>query len=83
MSFEENIKLSFLENNPGNTSAYTILIEKTKAKEWTYYEWEEIRKMYYIKTGVLAKPAWLWDIYKNKNMFDVNKTYINIKKYLI
>jgi len=82
MSFEENIKLSFLENNPGNTTAYTVLSEKTKAKYWTFCQWEKIRKNYYINAGESPKAAWLWDIYKNKNMFDSNKTYIDIKKYL-
>lgn len=74
MEFDEAMLLPFLEKNPGNASTYLQLRKYTKAKEWTNNDWERIYILYNSLT-CHPSPAWLWDIYKNKNLFDIKKTY--------
>lgn len=73
MEFDKAMLLPFLDKNPGNVSTYLRLRKYTKAKDWTNNDWERIYILYNSPS-----PAWLWDIYKNKNLFDIKKTYNDI-----
>lgn len=75
MNFEESMKISFLDNNPGNVSAYIKLHECiSKTKKWKEEDWINARTLYYRKVSNPGS-AWLHDIYKNRCFYDINKAY--------
>jgi hypothetical protein len=81
MSFEKGLTYTFLDGVPGNVSTYIKLKESTDAHLFTDDDWSDARIVYYM-TEPIPESAWLWDLYKNKYHYNVNKTYIHIMNLL-
>jgi len=83
MNYEEAINtIYFLEGIPGNATVYINLIKNTDAGEWDISQWELARGLYTISTKN-PNDAWLWDIYKNKCQFDIDRTYNLLLNYIL
>lgn len=75
MEFEEAMKIPFLDENPGNAAAYIKLNNCIpQVKRWTENDWVAARIVYYMSVSNPA-PAWLHDVYKNRCLYDIQKTY--------
>ena len=81
-TYEEAINtIYFLEGIPGNATVYINLIENTEAGKWDSSQWEWAR-VFYNNSTENPNDAWLWDIYKNKCQYDIERTYSLLVKYI-
>jgi fibrillarin-like rRNA methylase len=81
-SYEEAITtIYFLAGIPGNATVYINLIENTDAIKWDISQWEWAR-VFYNNSTEYPNDAWLWDIYKNKCQYDIERTYNILVNYI-
>jgi hypothetical protein len=82
MSFNNALKLPFLDNVPGNAAAYVKLNECIpELQDWADENWQAAKIMYYM-TVPNPGSAWLHDVYKNKCKYNIHKTYKFIHELL-
>ena len=81
-TYEEAINnISFLEGIPGNASVYINLIENTDASRWDIIQWEWAR-VFYNNSTANPNDAWLWDIFKNKCDYNIDRTFNLLVNYI-
>jgi len=75
MSFEDALKISFIDGIPGNAAAYVQIRENVfQSNKWTHDNWELAKIVYYLAVPNPAS-AWIHDILKNRCHYNNEKTY--------